>query len=201
MKRIFLITAITLLILTIPIFLLSRGRPEKIRLLNSLMFQSLDKVKRNYAGQSCLEFSPRELRQGYFMAMVTGYCKPQAADFKNRSDFLCAVGLNCSCPKGRDESASCAMKQSFVWSPCLEFDDQNTEYCHQTASQTKPQSGTLAADWRCFAPQSFVNIHGQNYQVTDKGSAITGRRFDIWFDDCRDAFKVLGIYKITIPEK
>lgn len=200
MKRFFLISGLTLVVLAIPLLLLSRGQAPKIKLFQHLFFNSLDKVRQDYASRSCVAFSPTEIKQGYFEALVTGYCKPQAANFANRSDFLCAVGLNCSCPNGRNDTAGCALGESFVWSPCQEFDDQTVSYCDQTASQTKPQAGTVAADWSCFPKNSTINIDKKNYLVTDKGSAIKGRRFDIWFDDCRDAFKVLGIYKIAIPK-
>jgi 3D (Asp-Asp-Asp) domain-containing protein len=199
MKRFVLIICLIIVVLAIPLLLLSRGQAHKLRLLGRLLFNSLDQVRQDYASRSCSQFSAQELTSGQFDALVTGYCKPQAGDFANRSDFLCAVALNCSCPNGRDETAGCALGQSFVWSPCKEFDDKTIEYCHQTASQTKPQAGTLAADWSCFPKNSLININGHDYQVTDKGSAIKGRRFDIWFDNCQDAFQVMGIYKIAIP--
>jgi 3D (Asp-Asp-Asp) domain-containing protein len=200
MKRFLLITCLIIIIISLPLFLLSRGQNNKLKLFSQLIFNSLDKVKQNYTNSSCNQFSDKEKKQGYFEALVTGYCKPKASDFKNRSDFLCAVGLNCSCPNGRDESSGCALGQSFVWSPCQEFDDKKTDYCHQTASQSKPQTGTVAADWTCFSQNSTINIDGKDYLVTDKGSAIKGRRIDIWFDNCQDAFKVMGIYKIAIPK-
>jgi len=199
MKKFFLISTLVIIIISIPILLLSRGQSHKLKLLSKLLTKSLEQVKQEYTNESCIQFNEKELKQGYFEALITGYCKPQPQNFNNREDFLCAVGLNCSCPAGRDDSAGCALGQSFVWSPCKDFDDKTTDYCHQTASQTKPQAGTLAADWSCFSKDSIININGHNYQVTDKGSAIKGRRFDIWFDDCQDAFKVMGIYKIKIP--
>ena len=200
MKRFFLIISLIILVLAIPLLLLSRGQSHKLKLLGKLITKSLEQVRQDYTNRSCQAFSPREIKQGYFEALVTGYCKPQAADFSNRADFLCAVGLNCSCPNGRNETAGCALGQSFVWSPCQEFDDRTVDYCHQTASLAKPASGTIAADWSCFPQNSLININGRDYQVTDKGAAIKGRRFDIWFDNCQDAFQVLGIYKIAIPK-
>jgi len=197
MKRFVLIGVLIAVILLSPIFLLSRGQANKIKLFCHLLFHSLEEVRRDYAARDCSGFSATEIRRGSFDALVTGYCKPRAENFANRQDFLCAVGLNCSCPNGRDEAAGCAMGGSLVWSPCHDFDDQNTDYCHQTASQSKPQAGTVAADWHCFPQNSTVTINGQDYQVTDRGAAITGRRFDIWFDNCQDAFKVLGIYQIN----
>jgi 3D (Asp-Asp-Asp) domain-containing protein len=171
----------------------------KIKLFGKLLTKSLENVREDYAKKSCSDFSEAEIKQGYFEALVTGYCKPNPRNFKNRDDFLCAVGLNCSCPNGRNETAGCALGGSLAWSPCHDFDDQTIPYCHQTATGAEPKPGDVAVDWSCFAKGSIVNINERDYRVTDKGAAITGRRADIWFADCQDAFKVIGIYKIRIP--
>lgn len=195
MKQIFIILALFL----ITILVLDYINPNKLRLVSSLLTDSLAQVKADYAKQDCTNFTNQEKQQGYFFALVTGYCQPHSQDFDNRHDFLCAVGLNCSCPNGRTEHDDCFTSGSMSWSSCLEFDDTQIEYCHQTAAQTKPQPGQIAADWQCFTKDSTINIDNQNYIVTDKGSAITGRRFDIWFDDCTQALKTMGIYKVKIP--
>ena len=169
------------------------------KLASQLLTNSLEEVKQDYAQRSCQTFSPEELKQGSFDALVTGYCQPQAQDFVDRHDFLCAVGLNCNCPQGRQTTPDCAGTGSLSWSSCLEFDDQTTDYCHQTASQITPEPNHVAADWQCFPALSTVVVNDQQYIVTDKGSAITGRRFDIWFDNCQDALRVLGIYPVQIP--
>jgi len=174
---------------------------QRLRLFPLLFVKPLEEIKNDYAQRSCQEFSQKEKEQGYFIALVTGYCRPQSADFTARHDFLCAVGLNCSCPNGRQTVNDCFSSYSFSWSSCLDFDETIVPYCHQTASETQPQPGQIAADWNCFTPGSIINIENQDYQVTDKGSAITGRRFDLWFDDCRHALSASGLYRIKIPEK
>lgn len=194
-----IIIIIIFLIITLSLLLASPWQGPKIKLFGKLLTKSLENVREDYAKKSCSEFSKQEVKQGYFEALVTGYCKPDPRNFKNRDDFLCAVGLNCSCPNGRDEAVGCALGGSLTWSPCKEFDDQATPYCHQTATGAEPRPGDVAVDWNCWSKNSQVNINGQNYHVTDKGSAITGRRADIWFTNCQDAFKVIGIYKIKLP--
>lgn len=201
MKKILFVILIASLILLSLFWAIAGWQGPKIKLFSKLLTKSLENVREDYAKESCSEFSQQEINQGYFEALVTGYCKPEPRSFKNRDDFLCAVGLNCSCPNGRDESAGCALGGSLAWSPCKDFDDQITPYCHQTATGVEPKPGDVAVDWNCWSKNSVVGINGQNYHVTDKGSAITGRRADIWFTNCQDAFKVIGIYKITIPNK
>jgi len=174
-------------------------QPHKIKLLPLLVKQPLDKIRLEYAKKDCRNFSQTEIDQGYFDAFVTGYCKPINNNYSNRQDFLCAVGLNCSCPNGREGTNDCAITGPLSWASCKEFDDKQTDYCDLTASNTKPQPGQVAADWSCFPAKSTITIDGRNYLVTDKGSAITGRRFDIWFTNCEDAFKATGIYKVRLP--
>ena len=154
----------------------------------------------DYSKKSCQEFSDEELRRGYFEALVTGYCRPKPEEYTTRKEFLCAVGLNCSCPNGRQTEQNCSGNNSLRWSGCLEFDDQKVSYCDKTASQVKPRVGHIAADWKCFAKNSELEIGGKVYTVTDKGSAITGRRIDVWLDDCKQALNIIGLYKIKIPE-
>jgi len=164
-----------------------------------MLTKSLDKIMLDYTKKDCKNFSDEERASGYFEAVVTGYCKPLATDYENRDDFLCAVGLNCRCPAGRADTANCALNTKLSWAACNDFDDQTVDYCNLTASLAKPGKGQIAADWECFAPNSSLEIDGQSYQVTDKGGAIKGRRFDIWFDDCQDAIKATGIYNVRLP--
>ncbi len=201
MKKILLAILIISVAILLLFWPLSGWQGPKIKLFAKLLTKSIENVREDYAKKSCTEFNKQELKQGYFDALVTGYCKPSPENFTNRADFLCAVGLNCSCPNGRDETAGCALEGSLTWSPCKEFDNKTIPYCHQTATGAEPKPGDVAADWNCFAKNSTININNQNYHVTDKGSAITGRRADIWFANCQDAFKVMGIYKVAIPNK
>ncbi len=171
---------------------------SRFKLYRLLLTKPLDEIRNDYASKNCSVFSKIEKEDGYFEAFITGYCKPKVIDFKERHDFLCSVALNCSCPNGKDKEKDCS-SSSISWQGCKDFDEKKTAYCHQTASTIEPQAGHLAADWNCFAEKSKIEIDGKNYTVTDKGGIIKGRRFDIWFDDCSEATKATGIYKVKIP--
>ncbi|MDD4412880.1 MAG: 3D domain-containing protein [Patescibacteria group bacterium] len=173
----------------------------KFKLIRQMIVRPLAEVMSQYQNQACDSFSEQELAQGYFEALVTGYCRPSANNFADRHQFLCSVGLNCACPAGRAEVADCQGRSGLTWSACKDFDDATVDYCHQTASQSQPQSGSAAADWHCFNKNSIVEIENKKYLITDKGSAITGRRFDLWFDNCQDALEAIGIYKVKIPKQ
>ncbi|MDD2807418.1 MAG: hypothetical protein PHW95_02785 [Patescibacteria group bacterium] len=123
-----------------------------------------------------------ESAQGY-TAVLTSYARPTPQNFTSDDAFLCAVGLNCSCPSGtgRDNGRSCSFG-SLTWHPCVSFDANTTPYCNQTASGQAPRVGTVAAD-PCFPFGTQLCINGETYTVTDRGSAITGRHFDLWSDD------------------
>lgn len=200
MKKFAIITTVIILIGVTVGFLTwySAKHPHRSKLITKMITKSLETIRSDFAEQSCTEFSQKELDKGYFEALITGYCQPRAENYENRGDFLCAVGLNCSCPAGRSEILNCAVKTDFAWAPCLDFNDTDTEYCHQTASQAKPEPGQIAADWSCFQAKDVVSIDGKDYLVTDKGSAIKGRRFDMWFDNCEEAFQATGIYEVKI---
>lgn len=171
----------------------------RFKLYRLLLTSQLDEIRADYSKQDCRRFSDAEKQQGYFEAFVTGYCKPKAADFPTRNEFLCAVALNCSCPAGKQPEASCA-SSSLSWQGCSEFNEATIDYCHQTASEIRPETGHVAADWSCFPSESAVTIDDKDYLVADKGGIIKGRRFDIWFDDCAEALKATGIYKVKIPK-
>lgn len=170
----------------------------RFKMYRLLLTKPLDEIRSDYAEKSCMVFNDQEKKDGYFEAFVTGYCKPQAKEFQERKNFLCSVALNCSCPNGKETEKNCA-SSSLSWQGCKEFDDKNTEYCHQTASTIKPEAGHIAADWGCFAKNSELEIDNKKYNVTDKGGIIKGRRFDIWFNSCSEAEKSTGIYKVKIP--
>lgn len=172
---------------------------SRFKLYRLLLTSSLEEIRNDYANQPCDSFSETEKKEGQFEAFVTGYCKPQAADFESRNDFLCSVALNCSCPNGKIEEKNCH-SSSFRWQGCKDFNNQQVDYCHQTASTVKPEAGHVAADWKCFDMNSQVEIDKKIYTITDRGGLIKGRRFDIWFDDCSEAEKTTSIYKVKINE-
>lgn len=170
----------------------------RFKLYRLLLTKPLDEIRADYAAHSCSDYTTEEKQAGSFEAFVTGYCKPKPAEFSDRQAFLCSVALNCSCPNGKTATADCS-SSSLKWQGCRDFDDTKLPYCHQTASTLEPQAGHLAADWGCFPKNSRIEIDGKAYTVTDKGGLIKGRRFDIWFDDCEQATKTTGIYKVKLP--
>ncbi len=171
----------------------------RFKMYRLLLTKSLDEIRNDYAAKDCRAFSKEEKETGYFEAFVTGYCKPKAADFETRKQFLCSVALNCSCPNGKTQETDCS-SSSLRWQGCADFNEATSDYCHQTASEIKPEAGHVAADWKCFAENSNVEIDGKKYTVTDKGGIIKGRRFDVWFENCSEAEKATGIYKVKIPK-
>ena len=171
----------------------------RFKLYRLLLTKPIEQIRDDYSKKDCKQFSDQEQTSGYFEAFVTGYCKPQTNDYKVKKDFLCAVALNCSCPNGIDTQTECA-SNSLRWNACTNFDETKTAYCNKTASSVQPEAGHVAADWNCFPQGTPLDIEGTPYHVTDKGGVIKGRRFDIWFDNCTDALKSTGIYKVTIPK-
>lgn len=170
---------------------------SRLKLYRLLLTRSLEDIRNDYATRSCQTFSEQEKKDGYFEAFVTGYCKPRATDFTTRQAFLCSTALNCSCPNGLETEKNCH-SSSFSWQGCKDFNDSDSDYCHQTASTLRPTDGHVAADWQCFPKNSQVEIDNQPYTITDKGGLITGRRFDIWFEDCSKAENATGIYKVKL---
>jgi len=171
----------------------------KFKLYRLLLTKPIETIRDEYSQKSCRDFSNEEQRDGHFEAFITGYCKPKATGYTVRKDFLCAVALNCSCPAGKDENSECS-SDTLRWQACQDFNEVTTMYCNQTASTLEPAEGHVAADWGCFPGGTPLEIDGQVYKVTDKGGVIKGRRIDIWFDDCSEALKATGIYKVKIPE-
>lgn len=140
-----------------------------------------------YASAGCP--TTDELKNG-FSAGITEYCKPKREDFKNETDFLCAVAMNCSCPASGKSSEKSCQSSTMSWAPCMPFDDKAVSYCNKTASGSAPQPGrTVAADTSCsgikFGAQ--LDICGKTYTVEDTGGAIKGKRFDVFIDDCKQA--------------
>lgn len=171
----------------------------RFKLYRLLLTKPIEKIREDYSKKDCKTFSEKEQLDGYFEAFVTGYCKPKASNYKADKDFLCAVALNCSCPKGKNDKSECS-SNSLNWKACNAFNDLTTSYCDQTASGLKPVAGHVAADWSCFPQNTSLDIEDKTYKVTDKGGVIKGRRIDIWFDDCDEALKATGIYKIKVPK-
>ncbi len=171
----------------------------KFTLYRQLLTKPIEAIRDEYSQKSCTVFSEKEEAAGEFEAFVTGYCKPKATSYTKRNDFLCAVALNCSCPNGKDDASKCS-SETLSWKACNDFNEVTTNYCNKTASTLEPAAGHVAADWGCFPGGTDLTIDGHDYAVTDKGGVIKGRRIDIWFDDCEEALKATGIYKVSIPK-
>lgn len=163
--------------------------------------KKLDELQRQYSASCPTE---DEQKNGY-TAFTTGYCKPEASasDISNGyytgTNFLCKVGLNCTCPNGQNTAGGRTCGSSYAWYPCKQF-SVSQSYCNQTASGGEPSSGQVAADWNCAGINKFTTlcIDGKIYQVTDQGGAIKGKRIDIFVDDCDDAGSVTGEKSVKI---
>lgn len=171
----------------------------KFKFYRLLLTKPIEKIRDDYSRQSCKQFSQKEIADNYFEAFITGYCRPQAKEYNNRKDFLCAVALNCSCPNGINQKEKCS-SNSLTWFSCNDFNEEKNTYCDKTASSLEPETGHVAADWECFPKNTLLEIDKKNYKVTDKGGVIKGRRIDIWFNDCQEALKATGIYQVKIPK-
>ena len=131
--------------------------------------------------------------------------------------FLCAVGMQCSCPGGKiDKTKRCySGKEGAKWSPtgdrqgwfpCEPFDPETTTYCGKnpggTTSDRYRSGETVAADKDCFYVKAGCKIlvDGQKeYEITDSGSGIRGLRFDVFTSGKGDDGGVKGgVHKVKI---
>ncbi|MDX9893544.1 MAG: hypothetical protein RB292_04015 [Patescibacteria group bacterium] len=190
----FIISAFSGVLLALFSFIILQGiNPELVKL-NPIKVYFPDAVTIQAANRLAAERSvgggcpsDEELANGV-RAELTAYSKPKPENFPgNETAFLCAVGLNCSCPSGRSGTKSCGSGSS-TWAPCNSFDAATTEYCNRTANGSQPIEGTIAAD-PCFAFGTKLCINNKTYTVTDRGGWITGTHFDLWFDDYPEALR------------
>lgn len=75
-----------------------------------------------------------------------------------------------------------------------------TGYClrGRTATGTKPKRGTVAVDPRLIPLYSKVYVEGYGWaRAEDTGSAIKGRRIDVWFPSRDQALK-WGVKKVKV---
>ena len=67
-----------------------------------------------------------------------------------------------------------------------------------TASGTKVQEGrTIAVDTKLIKLGTVVTVNGHEYIAEDTGSAIKGKKIDIYFDSHEDALK-WGVRKVEV---
>jgi len=168
------------------------GRLEKAEALSSAKASA---AASKFISSGCA--TDEELKNGVDF-YATGYYKPA---WEDSDDFFCIVGMQCSCPQGRDESKTCPMyKKTFPdYKPCKKF-DKNTPYCNKTASDSEPKDGDIAGpDCSNLPFGEKVCFKGKTYTITDRGGAIKGKRIDIWSGDSLDkALSSTGVGKLTI---
>ena len=163
-------------------------KPIKISTIKEI---SVEVIKKEYESKSC-----NNLNGTLTKAMITGYCQPKLADFQTKENFLCRVGLNCACPKGKGSETECN-RNNYCWTCCNDF-DTSKPYCDKTASGTSPAPGQIAADLTCFSVGTKICIAGKDYTVTDTGKGIKGLHFDVWVDNCSQAGNITGELMIKI---
>lgn len=159
-----------------------------------LISHSVGKSANNYKTMNC----DRSLFNGgqAIDFFTTGYYKPP---YQNTQAFFCDVGLQCACPPGSSQigpnKSLCGHKYKY----CSPF-PAGTPYCNNTASGVPPEVGQVAADGNCFNFGDKLCLGGKiTLTVTDRGSAIKGRRLDIFSGSDRNtALARTGIGKITL---
>lgn len=173
---------------------------EDADLMNSLDTQGLVK---HTVGKSANTYKSQSCNKSIFNGgaavefFTTGYYKP--GPWKDDWSFFCDVGLQCSCPPGVKQlpgnKALCKHKYKY----CDKF-PQGTPYCTQNAAGHEPRMGEIAADGDCFNTGDKVCLGGKiTLTVADRGSAIKGRRFDIWSGTSREnALANTGVASITL---
>lgn len=174
-------------------------------------------IAQTYAG-TCA--TAEELTNGVSF-YATGYCKPTWEDTEK---FYCFVAMNCSCPPctaeaikdgsckqtstgGRDPRKNCDKwfgKNHPNYQPCAAF-TSDINYCNKTGNGSAPIAGsTIAGPINC-AGMGYGNTicatssdgTKKTYTITDTGSAITGKRIDIWTgSDCSKANQVTGVVNV-----
>lgn len=127
---------------------------------------------------------------------TTGYYKPP---YEDSQKFFCDVGLQCSCPSGSTQIGPNKSLCKHKYKYCSPF-PSGTPYCTNTASGIAPAVGHIAADGGCFQFGDKVCLGGKiTLTVTDRGSAIKGRRFDIFTGTDRNAaLGKTGIASVTL---
>lgn len=136
-----------------------------------------------YKNMSCP--TTAELQAGVNV-YATGYYQPPRG---NDHRSLCIIAMNCSCPDppGRNMGENCddIFPDIKNYRPCNPF-PETTPYCTSTASGKMPLTGDIAAP-DCVPLGTTVCVDNKTYKVADRGSAIQGRRIDIWSGSSLDA--------------
>jgi hypothetical protein len=178
---------------------LVKFRPITMGALSNQEVSELNKAKDSGEATDALTAgcaTDQELKDGVNF-YATGYCKPTWSDTKK---FFCAIAMNCSCPVGVGLNTSENCDEFFVtlaskgkhYSPCNQF-PQTADYCNRTSSGAAPYIGSIAGP-NCSNLNygDKVCFNGKEYTITDTGSAIQGKRIDIWTGGCAGASSVTG---------
>ncbi|MBD3359900.1 MAG: hypothetical protein GF365_04315 [Candidatus Buchananbacteria bacterium] len=137
--------------------------------------------------------------QTTFEVFFTNYYFPQYGESYGNNDFFCNVGMQCSCPKGKDTSRQCNYGKRY--NPCAYF-PKGTPYCNATASGRPPKANyTVAADDSCFKYGCKFTIQGSasnTYEIMDTGSWIKNRHMDLFVGTRSNINKIHGVYTINL---
>jgi len=161
---------------------------------DNLISHTVGKSAETYKGQSCDKSIFGSGQPVEFF--TTGYYKPP---YENSQKFFCDVGLQCACPSGSSQIGPDKSLCKHKYKYCSPF-PSTTPYCTKTASGVAPQVGQIAADGACFSFGDKVCLGGKvTLTVTDRGSAIKGRRFDIFSGmDRQLALSRTGVVSVTL---
>lgn len=172
---------------------------DQAELMNSLDTKGLishtaGKSAENYKSQSCDKSIFAGGKAVEFF--TTGYYKP--GPWKDDWSFFCDVGLQCSCPPGVKQLPGNKSLCKHKYKYCDKF-SSSTPYCTGNAAGHEPKMGEIAAD-SCFSVGDKVCLGGKlTMTVADRGSAIKGRRFDIWSgSDKKAALSNTGVVSVTL---
>jgi 3D (Asp-Asp-Asp) domain-containing protein len=147
--------------------------------------------------------------QTSFQVFFTNYYTPEYGDKGGyMPNFFCNIAMQCSCPKGINNSDSCGLKNfSGGYHPCNPF-PQGTLYCNKTASGKPPVGNhTIAADISrkgrtgCFKIGCQFKIQGNDtiYEVQDTGSAIKGTHMDLYVGVGKENLNnIAGVYTVQL---
>lgn len=136
--------------------------------------------------------------QTSFQVFFTNYYFPRYGESYGRNSFWCNVGMQCTCPKGRDNSQNCNYGRTYH--PCNYF-SESTPYCNRTASGRPPRANySVAVDHRCYKYGCKFNIQGSanTYEMMDTGGWIKGRHMDLFVGHRENINKIAGVYTITL---
>lgn len=160
---------------------------------DGIISHTIGKSAESYKNQNC---NRSIFSGGAIEFFTTGYYKPP---YENSQKFFCDVGLQCSCPSGSSQIGPNKGLCKHNYKYCSPF-VAGTPYCNKTASGIEPQVGHIAADGSCFNFGDKICLGGKiTLTVTDRGSAIKGRRFDIFSGEDRNAaLAKTGIALVTL---